>query len=197
MSLPQNSRNHPPILEVEGDPAFHLRLSDANRDADELLALVQENPYLVENGGYWANNITDQQTALNQVEFTADRIQRGVDVQYRMVEGLRDGSVPMFGTVTIYNISGTEAYMGYWQAANRQGRGYATRAVARLMTYAQTVLNLETIRLEIAVGNTSSQQLARRLEFEQIALRPYDLRFHNRVTNQEETYDMGVWETHL
>ncbi|HEX2128892.1 MAG TPA: GNAT family protein [Solirubrobacterales bacterium] len=55
--------------------------------------------------------------------------------------------------------------VGYWLAADRQGRGLMTRAVGVLVDYAFDELGLHRIELRAAPGNAPSRALAERLGF--------------------------------
>jgi ribosomal-protein-serine acetyltransferase len=57
------------------------------------------------------------------------------------------------------------AALGYWLAADHQGRGLMTRAVRALVTHAFTELGLNRVEIRCAVGNGKSRAIPLRLGF--------------------------------
>jgi ribosomal-protein-serine acetyltransferase len=55
--------------------------------------------------------------------------------------------------------------LGYWLAEDRQGRGTMTDAVRTLVRHAFEVWDLNRIEIRVAVGNTRSAAIPRRLGF--------------------------------
>ncbi|HEX8762574.1 MAG TPA: GNAT family N-acetyltransferase, partial [Candidatus Saccharimonadales bacterium] len=145
---------------------------------------------------WWSRRITSPQAAKTHVEAVIERVEAGRDVQYRIVDAESD-EASMIGTVALYDIKQREASMGYWLAADRQGMGYATRAAARLLTYAQSVLDLQTIHLHIARGNTDSQRVAQRLEFERVLAYRRKVRDNELPLTPGEEHIIDLWEAHL
>ena len=60
--------------------------------------------------------------------------------------------------------------VGYWLAANRQGRGLMTRAVGELVSYAFDELGMHRVELRAAPANGRSRALAERLGFREEGL---------------------------
>lgn len=56
--------------------------------------------------------------------------------------------------------------IGYWLAERMQGKGIATRAVVRLVDFAFRDLNLNRVQIKVAVGNTRSASIPKRLGFQ-------------------------------
>jgi ribosomal-protein-serine acetyltransferase len=55
--------------------------------------------------------------------------------------------------------------IGYWLAADRQGRGIVTAAVRALVAHAFDVWGLHRVEIRVAVGNERSAAIPRRLGF--------------------------------
>lgn len=59
------------------------------------------------------------------------------------------------------------AYIGYWVAANFQGRGIATRSCRAMVNYAFNELELNRVEIRCATGNKKSCAIPQRLGFTQ------------------------------
>ncbi|MDN3023788.1 GNAT family protein [Streptomyces sp. S.PB5] len=64
------------------------------------------------------------------------------------------------------------AYLGYWIAADQQGRGLATAAVERVCWIAREAVGLHRIEATTVVDNAGSQRVLAKCGFEQIGLAP-------------------------
>jgi ribosomal-protein-serine acetyltransferase len=60
--------------------------------------------------------------------------------------------------------------IGYWLAADAQGRGLMTAAVTALLDHAFHVWQLHRVIIEVIVGNERSQAIPERLGFRQEAI---------------------------
>jgi ribosomal-protein-serine acetyltransferase len=60
--------------------------------------------------------------------------------------------------------------IGYWLAADAQGRGLMTAAVTALLDYAFFEWDLHRVVIEVIVGNERSQAIPERLGFRQEAI---------------------------
>jgi len=58
--------------------------------------------------------------------------------------------------------------LGYWLAQSLQGKGIATRSVARLVQHAFDSMELSTVEIHVATGNQRSRKLAERMGFRAI-----------------------------
>lgn len=82
-----------------------------------------------------------------------------------------DGQI--VGTVTLSAIErgvAQTAHLGYWVAAEVNGRGVATRAVGRILDVAFGELGLHRVQAATLVHNTGSQRVLERNGFEPIGL---------------------------
>jgi ribosomal-protein-alanine N-acetyltransferase len=64
------------------------------------------------------------------------------------------------------------AYLGYWIAADLQGRGLATAAVERVSRIARETVGLHRIEATTLVDNAGSQRVLEKCGFEPIGLAP-------------------------
>ncbi|WP_405734670.1 GNAT family N-acetyltransferase [Streptomyces sp. NBC_00028] len=64
------------------------------------------------------------------------------------------------------------AYLGYWIAADQQGRGLATAAVERVCAVARETVGLHRIEATTLVDNAGSQRVLAKCGFERIGLAP-------------------------
>jgi [ribosomal protein S5]-alanine N-acetyltransferase len=62
------------------------------------------------------------------------------------------------------------ASVGYWVARDRNGRGLASRALAAMVDYAFTELDLHRLEATTAVDNVASQRVLARTGFTQIGV---------------------------
>ncbi|OIK26523.1 GNAT family N-acetyltransferase [Streptomyces malaysiense] len=79
------------------------------------------------------------------------------------------------GTITLTGISRgpfCSAYLGYWVAADRQGRGLASAAVTRVCGLARDTVGLHRIEASTLVENTRSQRVLMKCGFEPIGTAP-------------------------
>jgi ribosomal-protein-alanine N-acetyltransferase len=72
------------------------------------------------------------------------------------------------------------ASVGYWVAQDRNGRGIATAAVARILAVGFTELGLHRIQGETLPHNTASQRVLERNGFERIGYAPQFLHISGR-----------------
>ncbi|MET8942863.1 GNAT family N-acetyltransferase [Streptomyces sp. NPDC004542] len=79
------------------------------------------------------------------------------------------------GTITLSSIvlgPFRSSYLGYWIAADRQGRGLATAAVRAVCRVARETVGLHRIEATTLLDNTGSQRVLAKCGFEQIGTAP-------------------------
>lgn len=87
------------------------------------------------------------------------------------------------GAITLTGITRgpfCSAHLGYWVAANRQGRGLASAAVSRVCGLARDVVGLHRIEASTRVENTGSQRVLEKCGFELIGMAPKYLHINGR-----------------
>jgi len=129
------------------------------RDADELYALVERNRAHLSRWLPWA----EHETRSNAGAFIAST-QR----QHAANDGIHTAITvggPIAGCIGVHGISWAHrsTSVGYWLAAEHQGRGIMTRAVAAYVDHAFGAWELHRLELRAAVANTRSRAVAERL----------------------------------
>ena len=130
-------------------------------DARELYAVIHENREHLAPWMPWASGQTLAGTDAF-IRFAIDQERDGDGFQLALAEG---GAI--CGTVGFHRRDRENAStsVGYWIAADRQGRGLMTRAVAALAEHAFGELGIHRIELRAAPANARSRALAQRLGF--------------------------------
>jgi ribosomal-protein-serine acetyltransferase len=129
-------------------------------DGEELYALVEENRPHLARWMPWAAG----QTREGATAFIRKAIKQEQDEDAVQVAMLVDGAiVGVLGHEIDRQNSSTT--IGYWLAAQHQGKGLMTAAVERLVSHAFDELNLNRVELEVAPDNSRSRALAERLGF--------------------------------
>ncbi|MEU6462353.1 GNAT family protein [Streptomyces sp. NPDC046976] len=87
------------------------------------------------------------------------------------------------GAITLTGIARgpfCSAHLGYWVAADRQGRGLASAAVARVCGLARDAVGLHRIEASTRVENAGSQRVLEKCGFELIGTAPKYLHVNGR-----------------
>jgi ribosomal-protein-serine acetyltransferase len=140
----------------------HLRLLEES-DADELFALTVANRAHLEP---WMPWIALTRTPDDTLQFIrATRRQLAEDDGTQLVIVGADGAIA--GVVGFHRINWANraTSIGYWLAADRQGRGLMTAAVRALVDYAFDERGLHRIEIAAAVDNARSRAVPERLGF--------------------------------
>ncbi len=149
------------------DP-LHLALADERAvrqlsagDLDELYALQLANREHLAPWMPWAERLDRDQTAafLGQAEQQAARRD---GVQCAITDAGQMVGVVGFHYVNRLHLATS---IGYWLAADAQGRGTMTLALTALVDHAFTAWGMHRVELQAAVGNVRSRAVAERLGF--------------------------------
>jgi ribosomal-protein-serine acetyltransferase len=146
-------------LHVPGGPSLRPLGVD---DADELHALVDANRAHLLPWMPWAG-----QERAGTVEFLDAAVVQaatGDGAQYAILDGGRIAGTVGFHRVDWRNAAGS---IGYWLAADAQGRGLMTRAVAACLDHAFDAWDLHRIEIRAAPDNARSRAVPERLGFVQ------------------------------
>ncbi len=143
------------------DGGYSLRSLEEG-DVTELHAVVAANREHLARWMPWATEQTAQQT-LEFIRATRRQVDRNDGFQTAIV----DDSDRIVGVIGFHGVSRRDlsAELGYWLAADTQGRGVMTAAASTLVDHAFSVLGLNRVEIRVAVGNARSRAIPERLGF--------------------------------
>ena len=137
-----------------------LRLFE-EADAQELYEVVVANREYLSRWMPWAPKQTPENT-LEFIRVSRRQFAENNGFQAAIVEDGRIVGVTGFHSIDWENLSTT---IGYWIAAEAQGRGTVTRAVGALVDHAFGVWKLNRVEIHAAPENDRSRAIPRRLGF--------------------------------
>lgn len=155
---------HPQRLIINGDTSMYLRHANPD-DSAEVYRIIRANRGHLSKDLQWAQNV-DFIGFEKSVQDTLAQIKADKCLQYRIVAaGETIATQRIVGTVTLFNRRVLErtAVLSCWLAESDQGKGYATRAVKRLLQYAFDSWNIDTVTTLITEDNLRAQQLVKNL----------------------------------
>ena len=139
-----------------------LRLLEES-DAEELVRVVEANREHLAPWMPWVEGTPNTVDARGEfIRNTRRQLADNDGLQAAIVDGGEIVGVIGFHGVDWNNRSTS---LGYWLAADRQGRGIMTEAVAALTTYAFEVWGLARLEIRVATGNRRSAAIPERLGF--------------------------------
>jgi ribosomal-protein-serine acetyltransferase len=138
-----------------------LRLFEET-DARELQALIKANRAHLARWLPWAATQTTADT-LGYIRATRAQLGANDGFQTAIVREGRIAGVVGFRQV---DWAGRCTSLGYWLAADEQGRGTMTAAVQRLTVHAFTIWELTRVEIRVATENRRSRAVPERLGFE-------------------------------
>lgn len=157
-------------------PSLDLALPE-ERDAPALFALVQAEKTRLSKTLPWPPLIVRVEDELANIRHNRINYASGRSAVYVL---RWEGAIA--GIVGFNTINGAEAEIGYWLAAEFEGRGVMTEAVRALMAWYRDTGRLDTFILRCGVGNLASNRVAQRLGFD----------FHYRQPRGEKIGDSYV-----
>lgn len=158
-------------------------------DAEELHSLIEANREHLGSWLPWAPNQRYSDT-LQFIRHSRRLAAHNNGLQTGVVAGGRIVGIAGFHAVDWSNRTSS---IGYWLAADEQGRGIMTAAVTELCRHGFVVWKLNRIELRIAPGNRRSRAIADRLGFvyegtlrnaEILNGRPHDLLLHSLLIEE-------------
>jgi ribosomal-protein-serine acetyltransferase len=142
-----------------GGPTLRLLSVD---DADELHALVDANRAHLLPWMPWAGE--ERAGTVEFLDAAVVQAATGDGAQYAILDAGRIAGTVGFHRVDWRNSAGS---IGYWLAADAQGRGLMTRAVAACLDHAFGAWDLHRIEIRAAPDNARSRAVPERLGFVQ------------------------------
>lgn len=154
---------HPHRLLIEGDTTMYLRLS-SHDDAEELYKVISHNRQHLSKNQTWAKHI-DFLTLDQSIKNSVGQIHADRWLQYRIMAAAPGGGQHMVGTVTLYDrdVLGRSAKLSCWLAEDAEGKGYARRAINRLLQYAFSKWNIDSVITDVKEGSERTEQLLAKL----------------------------------
>jgi ribosomal-protein-serine acetyltransferase len=148
------------VLRCDLDPRTHLRLL-GEADATELAALVRANR---DHLGPWMPWVAEDSPSATLAFIRGTRRQLAEENGFQTAI-VHDGAIA--GVVGFHGVDRVNraTSIGYWLAADRQGQGIMTRAVAALAGHALTAWGLHRVEIRVATGNARSRAIPERLGF--------------------------------
>lgn len=153
-------------------PLMPLRLSDgvvelrrcSLGDRDASIAAMEESWSQLHDWLLWAQHEMDVAHFDDLIKDYDEAWANDTDWRYFTFDAADES---FLGAANIYTMSDPEMVgIGYWVRSSRTGRGYATRASRILTSAAFDYLPLvQTVEIQMDVGNVASVAVARRLGF--------------------------------
>jgi ribosomal-protein-serine acetyltransferase len=144
----------------------HLRLLDES-DAPALFALIDANRQHLAAWMPWVPHHTSPHQTLAFIRATHRQVSDNNGLQAAIVD---DGQI--VGIVGYHAVDWAQrrTTIGYWLAADHQGRGTMTEAVGALVDQALVAWKLRRVEIRAAVDNGRSRAIPERLGFRQEGL---------------------------
>jgi ribosomal-protein-serine acetyltransferase len=146
----------------------HLRPFE-EADAEELFALTDNNRAHLERWLPWVPFTTSPADSLAFIRITRRQLEDDAGMQLALVEA--DGAIAGVAGFHGFDRPNRATTIGYWLAADRQGRGLMTAAVRALIHHAFGERGLHRIEISAAVENTRSRAVPERLGFREEGVR--------------------------
>ena len=134
-------------------------------DAEELYTLVDRNRAHLGKWFPWVAHVTSADDTLKNIVDTREKYRTGNGLRVCIEVG---GSI--MGDISLLPIdqTGRRARLGYWIAAEGEGRGIMTRCCQRILGYGFERLGLNRVVLRADKENWRSRKLAERLGFVEV-----------------------------
>jgi ribosomal-protein-serine acetyltransferase len=138
-------------------------------DAGELFALTDRNRAHLEPWLPWVPLTTSPDDTLQFIRATRRQLEDDEGMQLGLVDA--DGAIAGVAGFHRFDWPNRATTIGYWLAADRQGRGLMTEAVRALVAHAFDERGLHRVEIAAAVDNVRSRAIPERLGFRQEGVR--------------------------
>jgi ribosomal-protein-serine acetyltransferase len=132
-------------------------------DAEELFALTDGHRAHLEMWLPWVPYTTSPSDSLEFIRMTRRQLEADEGMQLALVD--TDDSIAGVAGFHRFDWQNRATTIGYWLAADRQGRGLMTAAVRALVDHAFHDRGLHRIEIAAAVDNARSRAIPERLGF--------------------------------
>jgi ribosomal-protein-serine acetyltransferase len=132
-------------------------------DAEELYAVTDASRTHLEPWMPWVPFTTSPADSLEFIRMTRRQLDDDEGMQLALVDA--DGSIAGVAGFHRFDRQNRATTIGYWLAADRQGRGLMTAAVRALLDHAFGERRLHRVEISAAVGNARSRAIPERLGF--------------------------------
>lgn len=153
-----------------------------DEDVPALFRLVDEHREHLRAWMPWLDGTRREEDLLEWAEAERAKAVEGKAVQFVIFEERAHAGVIGFNQV---DWAHSQAEMGYWLAADRQGRGLITRAAAELVRWAFGELGLNRVAILVATGNERSRAVPERLGFRHEGTQREAERLYDRFVDLE------------
>lgn len=150
------------VLVIPIDENLELR-ERLLEDAEELFALTDANRAYLRRWLPWLQFCRSADDTRWNIHESLQGAAEGLGLAVTIRESGRIVGVTGFNSIGRDNRTGQ---IGYWLGQEHQGRGIMTRAVAAILRYGFTKLDMNRIVIAAATGNSKSRALAERLGFQ-------------------------------
>lgn len=154
----------PAIFMFERRVDEHLKLVlPLARDAEELTAIVRANLAHLQKWMPWATDDYSIESARDYIKRNLHDLADGKALNASVVSGEK-----IVGQIGFHNMDAenASAQMGYWLAADAQGKGIMSRSCRFLADYGFNKLDLNRIQINCNVENAKSRAIPERLGFQ-------------------------------
>jgi ribosomal-protein-serine acetyltransferase len=143
------------------DDSLELALLE-QRHAPMLFALVEENRTHLRQWLPWVDATRSINDSLGWIQIALDQFAKGMSLNVGIFANGVLAGVCGYHTIDWAN---RRTSIGYWLAANQQGRGLMTRSVRTLTTHAFVSLQLNRLEIRAAIDNRRSRTIPERLGY--------------------------------
>jgi ribosomal-protein-serine acetyltransferase len=138
-------------------------------DAAELFALTDRHRAHLEPWLPWVPLTTSPDDSLEFIRMTRRQLDDEAGMQLALVDA--DGAIAGVAGFHAFDWQNRATTIGYWLAADRQGRGLMTAAVRALVDHAFGGRGLHRVEIAAAVDNARSRAIPERLGFREEGVR--------------------------
>lgn len=146
------------FFRIPVDESLDLGLLEP-RHTPALFSLIDANRAHLRKYLPWVDATRSATDSQAYIQFTLEQFARGISLQVGI---FHRGTLAGMAGYHAIDWSNRRTALGYWLAAEQQGRGLMTRTVRALTTHAFRALNLNRLEIRAALDNKRSRGVAER-----------------------------------